>query len=170
MARAKIAITVDEQAVAEIDRLVREGMFANRSQAIEAAVKERIERIRQTRLARESAKLSSAEEQALAEKGTPEKVSGPNTEGRRLLGRAQPDDWKRASWPRPVVVLSHEVFNEHSGTVIAVAVTSQPPRAGFPLTLEITSAKLPKRSWVKISQIRKLSVRRLGKTDSPCLS
>jgi mRNA interferase MazF len=64
---------------------------------------------------------------------------------------------------RPVVVLSHEVFNEHSGTVIAVAVTSQPPRAGFPLTLELASAKLPKRSWVKISQIRTLSVRRLGK-------
>lgn len=69
MARAKIEIAVDEQAVAEIDRLVREGMFANRSQAIEAAVKERIERIRQTRLARESAKLSSAEEQALAQEG-----------------------------------------------------------------------------------------------------
>lgn len=64
---------------------------------------------------------------------------------------------------RPVVVLSHDVFNEHSGTVIAVAVTSQPPRAGFPLTLEISSAKLPKRSWIKISQIRTLSVHRLGK-------
>jgi Arc/MetJ-type ribon-helix-helix transcriptional regulator len=69
MARAKIAITVDEHAVAEIDRLVREGIFANRSQAIEAAVKERIERIRQTRLARECAKLDPAEEQALAEEG-----------------------------------------------------------------------------------------------------
>jgi len=69
MARAKIAITVDERAVAEIDRLVREGVFANRSQAFEAAVKERVERLRQTRLARESAKLSAAEEQALAEEG-----------------------------------------------------------------------------------------------------
>lgn len=47
--------------------------------------------------------------------------------------------------------------------MIAVAVTSQEPRAGFPLTLEITSAKLPKRSWVHISQIRTLSVERLGK-------
>jgi len=64
---------------------------------------------------------------------------------------------------RPVVVVSHDVFNERSGTVIAVALTSQPPRAGFPLTLEIKSAKLPKRSWVKISQVRTLSVRRLGK-------
>ena len=64
---------------------------------------------------------------------------------------------------RPVVVLSHDIFNANSGTVIAVAVTSQPPRAGFPLTLEISSAKLPKKSWIKISQIRTLSVQRLGK-------
>jgi len=64
---------------------------------------------------------------------------------------------------RPVVILSHDVFNERSGTVIAVAVSSQEPRAGFPLTLELTTAKLPKRSWVKISQIRTLSVDRLGK-------
>ena len=63
---------------------------------------------------------------------------------------------------RPVVVISHDVFNERSGTVIAVIVTSQEPRAGFPLTLELTSAKLPKRSWVKIGQIRTLSVERLG--------
>ena len=64
---------------------------------------------------------------------------------------------------RPVVILSHDVFNERSGTVIAVAVSSQEPRAGFPLTLEIRTAKLPKRSWVKISQVRTLSVERLGK-------
>lgn len=64
---------------------------------------------------------------------------------------------------RPVVILSHDVFNERSGTVIAVAVSSQEPRAGFPLTLEIKTAKLPKRSWVKISQVRTLSVERLGK-------
>lgn len=63
---------------------------------------------------------------------------------------------------RPIVVLSHDVFNERSGTVIAMAVTSQPQRAGFPLTLELESSKLPKRSWVKISQIRTLSVKRIG--------
>jgi mRNA interferase MazF len=65
--------------------------------------------------------------------------------------------------PRPVVVLSQDVFNDRSGTVIAVAVSSREPRAGFPLTLEITSAKLPKRSWVKIGQVRTISVERLGK-------
>ena len=64
---------------------------------------------------------------------------------------------------RPVVILSHEAFNQHSGTVIAVAITSQPQRAGFPFTLELSSSRLPKRSWVKISQIRTLSVERLGK-------
>jgi len=63
---------------------------------------------------------------------------------------------------RPVLVLSHDVFNERSGTVIAVALTSQVPRAGFPLTLELASTKLPKASWVKISQIRTLAVERIG--------
>ena len=63
---------------------------------------------------------------------------------------------------RPVLVLSHDVFNERSGTVIAVALTSQLQRAGFPLTLELQAAKLPKRSWVKVSQIRTLAVERIG--------
>lgn len=63
---------------------------------------------------------------------------------------------------RPVLILSQDVFNERSGTVIAVALTSQPQRAGFPLTLELASDKLPKRSWVKISQIRTLSVERVS--------
>ena len=62
---------------------------------------------------------------------------------------------------RPVLILSHDVFNERSGTVIAVALTSQPQRAGFPLTFELSSPKLPKKSWVKISQIRTLSTQRL---------
>lgn len=64
---------------------------------------------------------------------------------------------------RPVLILSHDVFNERSGTVIAMALTSQPQRAGFPLTLELKTGKLPKYSWVKISQIRTLSVERIGK-------
>jgi len=66
------------------------------------------------------------------------------------------------SGTRPVLILSEEVFNERSGTVIAIAITSQEPRAGFPLTLELNSQKLPKQSWAKISQIRTLSVKRLG--------
>lgn len=64
---------------------------------------------------------------------------------------------------RPVLIISHDIFNERSGTVIAVALTSRIPQAGFPLTLELKSPSLPKRSWVKISQIRTLSVERLGR-------
>lgn len=63
---------------------------------------------------------------------------------------------------RPVLILSHDVFNERSGTVMAAALTSQPQRAGFPLTYELQSPKLAKRSWVKISQVRTLSVERIG--------
>ena len=64
---------------------------------------------------------------------------------------------------RPVLILSHDVFNDRSGTVIAIALTGQVQRAGFPLTLELSSERLPKRSWVKISQIRTLSAERIGK-------
>lgn len=73
------------------------------------------------------------------------------TRGREQAGR------------RPVLILSQDIFNERSGSVIAVALTGQPQRAGFPLTLELRSEELPKRSWVKISQIRTLSVERIGR-------
>ena len=72
-----------------------------------------------------------------------------------VRGREQAGD-------RPVLILSQDVFNERSGTVIAVALTSQEPRAGFPLTLESKATGLTKRSWIKISQIRTLSVDRIG--------
>ena len=64
---------------------------------------------------------------------------------------------------RPVLVLSHNVFNDRSGTVIAMALTSAPQKAGFPLTLELADPALSKKSWVKISQLRTLSTERLGK-------
>jgi mRNA interferase MazF len=73
-----------------------------------------------------------------------------------VLGREQGGE-------RPVVVVSHDVFNARSGTVIAMAITSQPQTAGYPLTHEIHSAKLPKRSWVKMSQVRTLAVERIGR-------
>ena len=63
---------------------------------------------------------------------------------------------------RPVLILSNDIFNERSGTDIAMALTSQSQRAGFPLTFELADKKLPKKSWVKISQIRTLSVERIG--------
>ena len=64
---------------------------------------------------------------------------------------------------RPVLILSHNVFNDRSGTVIAAAITSQPQKAGYPLTMALANTKLPKKSWVKISQIRTLSTKRIGK-------
>jgi mRNA interferase MazF len=64
---------------------------------------------------------------------------------------------------RPVLIVSHDVFNQRSGTVIAMAMTSQEPRAGFPLTWESKAPGLTKRSWIKISQVRTLSVERIGK-------
>jgi mRNA interferase MazF len=80
-----------------------------------------------------------------------------------ILADLNPTIGHEQAGKRPVLVLSHEVFNKRSGTVIAVAITSQPQRAGFPLTLELQESNLPKRSWVKISQIRALSVKRLRK-------
>ena len=70
---------------------------------------------------------------------------------------------REQSGERPVLILSQDIFNERSGTVIAMTLTSQDQRAGFPLTHEISKLKLPKRSWVKISQIRTLSTERIGK-------
>ncbi|NIM14580.1 MAG: type II toxin-antitoxin system PemK/MazF family toxin [Candidatus Aminicenantes bacterium] len=73
----------------------------------------------------------------------------------------EPTVGREQSGLRPVLVVSHDVFNDRSGTVIAMALTSQPQRAGFPLTFELKDRSLPKKSWVKISQIRTLSVLRL---------
>jgi mRNA interferase MazF len=63
---------------------------------------------------------------------------------------------------RPVLVLSHDVFNARSGTVIAMAITSQPQRPAYPLTWRVPSGMLPRESWVKISQVRTLSTERLS--------
>jgi mRNA interferase MazF len=73
------------------------------------------------------------------------------TRGREQAGR------------RPVLIISRDVFNDRSGTVIAMAISSTRPRAGFPLTLELSSKSLPKKSWVKITQIRTLAAERIGK-------
>ena len=64
---------------------------------------------------------------------------------------------------RPVLILSHDVFNERSGTVIAVALTSHQPRAGFPLVLESNADGLPNPTWIKISQVRTVAAERIGR-------
>jgi mRNA interferase MazF len=74
-----------------------------------------------------------------------------------------PTKGREQAGQRPVLILSQDFFNERSGTVIAMALTSQPQKAGFPLTLELSDPILPKRLWIKINQIRTLSTERLGK-------
>jgi len=74
-----------------------------------------------------------------------------------------PTRGREQSGQRPVLIVSADVFNQRSGTVIAVALTSQPQAAGFPLTMELADTRLPKPSWIKISQIRTLSVERIGR-------
>ena len=75
----------------------------------------------------------------------------------------EPTRGREQAGKRPVLVLSGEVFNDRTQTVIAMAVTSKPQRAGYPLTLELASGNLPKHSWVKIGQVRTLAVQRLGR-------
>jgi len=77
MGKAKIAITIDEHALAEIDRFVRDGVFPNRSQAFEDAVQERIVKLNRSRLARECANLDPAEEQGLADESYAGEVEWP---------------------------------------------------------------------------------------------
>jgi mRNA interferase MazF len=80
-----------------------------------------------------------------------------------LWADLDPTRGREQAGQRPVLVISHDIFNERSGTVIAMAITNQPQKAGFPLTVELTKGELPKLSWVKVSQVRTLSRERLGK-------
>lgn len=75
MGKAKIAITLDEQYIDQLDTFVRKHVFQNRSQAIQEAVKEKLARIRRTRLAKECAKLDPALERAMADEGLNEDLS-----------------------------------------------------------------------------------------------
>ena len=82
--------------------------------------------------------------------------------GRDSLVRSHEVRGRERAGKRSIVVISHDVFNERSGTVIALAITIRPQCAGFPLTLEPDSRKPPRHSWVKIGQVRVLSVERIG--------
>jgi metal-responsive CopG/Arc/MetJ family transcriptional regulator len=75
MGRSKIAISLDEQVLNRVDRLVKEALFPNRSQAIQVAVEEKLERLERRRLARECAKLDPEFEKSLAEEGLTEELA-----------------------------------------------------------------------------------------------
>jgi metal-responsive CopG/Arc/MetJ family transcriptional regulator len=69
MAQTKVAISIDQGMLARVDGLVRQNVFSNRSRAIQEAVREKLDRIEQRRLADECAKLDAAFERAIAEEG-----------------------------------------------------------------------------------------------------
>lgn len=75
MRKEKIAITLDEEFIGELDRLVNQHVFQSRSQAIQEAVSEKLRRMKRTRLATECAKLQPTFEKAMAEEGMTEDVS-----------------------------------------------------------------------------------------------
>ncbi len=75
MSKAKIAITLDEQSIEQLDRFVNEHIFQNRSQAIQQAVEEKLARMKRTRLAKECAKLDKTFEKAMADEGLTEDLS-----------------------------------------------------------------------------------------------
>lgn len=69
MSKAKVAVTLDSRILQRVDRLVRDARYPNRSQAIEAAIAEQLDRLEKRRLAAECAKLDARVERALAEEG-----------------------------------------------------------------------------------------------------
>ena len=76
MTRAKVAVSLDEGLLNRLDRLVSKAVFPNRSQAIQVAVEEKLERLERSRLARECAKLDPDYEKSIAEEGLSEELSG----------------------------------------------------------------------------------------------
>lgn len=75
MNRSKIAVTVDQKILAQIDQLVSQHVFPNRSRAVQEALEEKLKRLGKSRLAKECAKLDPGFEKALAEEGLSEEAS-----------------------------------------------------------------------------------------------
>ena len=74
MAKAKLAVTLDETTLNEVDSLVRRRIFPNRSRIIELAVREKLDRLAKNRLASQCALLDPAYEKAMAEEGMGEEI------------------------------------------------------------------------------------------------
>ena len=74
MSTVKVAITIEKSTLSELDKLVDDDVFPNRSRAIQEAVAEKLERLRRSRLARECSKLDPEFEKAIAEEGMGEEV------------------------------------------------------------------------------------------------
>ena len=72
---AKVTISIEAGLLRKIDTLVKERVFSNRSQAIQAAVEEKVAHLDQNRLARECAKLDKVFEQLMADEGLSTEVA-----------------------------------------------------------------------------------------------
>ena len=160
MATTKVAVSLDSELLERLDRLVADRIFASRSQAVQDAIRDKLDRLARTRLARECAKLELRRTRAGRRAGC-DRMAGI-LRGEIVWANLDPTLGRDQSGHRPILVISHDVFNERSGTVIAMAITSQPQLAGYPLSVELLSGNLPKRSWVKISQVLTLSTQRIG--------
>ena len=90
-------------------------------------------------------------------------MAGVLRRGEVVWADLNPVRGRKQAGRRPVLIISEDVFNRRSGTVIAIALTSRPQKAGFPLTLRLSGRRLPKEAWLKISQVRTLSTERLGR-------
>ena len=75
MTTTKVAVTIDTELLAQVDQLVAQQVFPNRSKAFQAALQDKLTRMRRSRLARESAKLDPRLEQALAEEGMEQELA-----------------------------------------------------------------------------------------------
>ncbi len=75
MATSKVAVTIDSELLAEVDQLVAQRVFSNRSKAFQEALHDKLMRTQRSRLARESAKLDPGVEQALAEEGIDQELA-----------------------------------------------------------------------------------------------
>ncbi len=75
MTTTKVAVTIDSDLLAEVDQLVAEHVFPNRSKAIQEALQDKLTRLRRSRLARESAKLDPLAEQTLTEEGMDQELA-----------------------------------------------------------------------------------------------
>ena len=111
MPAAKIAVSLDPEALKEIDRLVAGGLYPSRSSLVQEALSEKLRAMRRVRLARECAKLDPAREQATAEDGERDRVARV-LRGDVLWADLDPVRGHEQAGHRPVVVLSEDVFNE----------------------------------------------------------
>ena len=75
MTTTKVAVTIDSELLAQLDQLVAQHVFPNRSKAIQEALQDKLTRMRRSRLARESAKLDPRLEQSLAEEGMDQELA-----------------------------------------------------------------------------------------------